>query len=163
MNPPAQNPEHSGAGQRGREFHKSYEDAEDIVRLHEVSTRLLATSDLQRIFEEVLDAAISLLGADFGNIRLYDLESQSLKIVAHRGFDREFLDYFNAVREGTGSCGAAFQRAERVIVEDILTDSAFRPHLEIVAATAAGYRAVQSTPLFSHAGEVLGMISTHFR
>jgi C4-dicarboxylate-specific signal transduction histidine kinase len=53
------------------------------------------------------------------------------------------------------------QRGERVIVEDVLSDPAFKPHLKIVAA--AGYRAVQSTPLFSRNGELLGMISTHFR
>jgi PAS domain S-box-containing protein len=52
-------------------------------------------------------------------------------------------------------------RRERVVVEDVETDPSFAPHLHIVAA--AGYRAVQSTPLFSRSGEPLGMISTHFR
>ena len=81
--------------------------------------------------------------------------------MAHRGFRQEFLDYFNRVHEGTGSCGAALKRGKRVIVEDVLTEPAFAPHLKIIAA--AGYRAVQSTPLFSRGGEPLGIISTHFR
>jgi len=42
-----------------------------------------------------------------------------------------------------------------------LTDPVFAPHLPVV--TVAGYRAVQSTPLISRAGEMLGIISTHFR
>ena len=53
------------------------------------------------------------------------------------------------------------QRRERVIVEDVQTDPGFAPHRQIAAA--AGFRAVQSTPLFSRSGELLGMISTHFR
>jgi GAF domain-containing protein len=132
-----------------------------MTRLHELSTRLLAKTDLQPVLEEVLDATISLLGADFGNIQLYDSETRELKIIAQRGFQQEFLDYFNSVGEGTAACGAALERRERVIVEDVLTDPLFVPHLEIVAA--AGYRAVQSTPLLSHGGELLGIISTHFR
>jgi GAF domain-containing protein len=157
----ADGPEEAGAQDRAGDLRKSSQDAQDIARLHEISIRLFSTTDLQPVLEEVLDAAISLLDADFGNVQLYDPASHSLKIVVHRGFAQEFLDYFNAVPEGTGSCGAAFKRRERVIVEDVLTDPIFRPHLEIVAA--AGYRAVQSTPLFTHAGDLLGMLSTHFR
>ena len=132
-----------------------------MTRLHELSTRLLASTELQPLLEEVLDATIALLNADFGNVQLYNPQTGAFEIVAHRGFQQEFLDYFNSVHEGTASCGAALQRRERVIVEDVLTDPVFEPHLQIVAA--AGYRAVQSTPLFSRSGEPLGMISTHFR
>src|SRR5262249_33918255 len=40
-------------------------------------------------------------------------------------------------------------------------DADFAPHRHIAAS--AGFRAVQSTPLFSRSGEFLGMLSTHFR
>jgi PAS domain S-box-containing protein len=132
-----------------------------MTRLHDLSTRLLASAELQPLLEEILDATMALLNADFGNVQLYKPQTQALEIVAQRGFQKEFLDYFNGVREGTASCGTALSRKERVVVEDVLTDPSFSPHLEIV--TAAGYRALQSTPLFSRGGEPLGMISTHFR
>jgi len=98
---------------------------------------------------------------DFGNVQLYRPESSVLEIVAHRGFRQDFLDYFATVRTGIATCGEAMKRGERVIVEDVLTDPLFAPHLAIV--TSAGYRAVQSTPLVSRSGDFLGMISTHFR
>jgi PAS domain S-box-containing protein len=44
---------------------------------------------------------------------------------------------------------------------DVQADSGFAPHRRIAAS--AGFRAVQSTPLFSRSGEPLGMLSTHFR
>jgi PAS domain S-box-containing protein len=133
----------------------------EMVRLHQLSTRLFGSTALQPLLDEILHATMALLKADFGNVQLYDPKTKGLEIVAHRGFRREFLDYFNRVHEGTGSCGAALKGGKRVIVEDVLAEPAFAPHLKIVAA--AGYRAVQSTPLFSRSGEPLGMISTHFR
>jgi C4-dicarboxylate-specific signal transduction histidine kinase len=53
------------------------------------------------------------------------------------------------------------QSRSRIVIEDIETDAPFVPHRHI--ALAAGFRAVQSTPLFSRGGEILGMISTHFK
>ena len=147
--------------EREREMRTSAEEAEGMTRLHELSTRLLAATELQPLLDEVLEATMTMLNADFGNVQLCDPETGALKIVAQRGFQQEFLDYFDRVEEGTASCGAALQRGERVVVEDVETDPIFAPHRTIVAA--AGYRAVQSTPLFSRGGEPLGMISTHFR
>src|SRR5467141_726573 len=132
-----------------------------MSRLHEFSTRLLSKAGLLPLLEEVLNAIIALQNADFGNVQLYDPETKTLEIVAHRGFQRSFLDYFSSVNEPGAACGRAMQRRERVIIEDVLADPDFEPHRQIAAS--AGFRAVQSTPLFSRSGEPLGMISTHFR
>jgi PAS domain S-box-containing protein len=131
------------------------------TRLHEFGTRMLATTELQPLLEEVLTASIALQSADFGAIQLYNPKSQALEIVAHRGFQQDFLDQFSSVLESEAACGRALSRGERVIIEDVLTDADFEPHRPIAAS--AGFRAVQSTPLFSRNGEPLGMISTHFR
>ena len=132
-----------------------------MSRLHEFSTRLLSKAGLLPLLEEGLNAIIALQNADFGNVQLYNPETKTLEIVAHRGFQRSFLDYFSSVNEPGAACGRAMQRRERVIIEDVLADPDFEPHRQIAAS--AGFRAVQSTPLFSRSGEPLGMISTHFR
>ena len=136
-------------------------DLKAMTRLHELSTRLLASTEIQSLLEQVLDATMTLLNADFGDVQLYNPKTHALEIVAHRNFSQEYLDYFNNAHEGTASCGTAPLGRARVIVEDVLTDPSFAPHLKVVAA--AGYRAVQSTPLFSRSGEPLGMISTYLR
>jgi transcriptional regulator with GAF, ATPase, and Fis domain len=132
-----------------------------MTRLHRFSTRLLANTEVQPLLEEVLSATMELQNADFGNVQLYNPQTQALEIVAQRGFQREFLDYFASVREGGAACGRAMQRRERIIIEDVQNDAAFEPHRQIAAS--AGFRAVQSTPFFSRTGELLGMLSTHFR
>lgn len=131
-----------------------------MTRLHELSTQLFAPSELPSLLEEVLDASINLQGADFGNIQLYNRETGNLDIVAQRGFNQEFLDYFRHTDEGA-ACGRAMKQGKRVIVEDVEKDAEYEPHRQIAAS--AGYRAVQSTPLFERNGEPLGMLSTHFR
>jgi len=132
-----------------------------MSRLHEFSTRLVASTEIQPLLEEVLNATIALQDADFGNIQLYNPQSQALEIVAHRGFQQDFLEYFGGVHDNSSACGRALQQRERVIIEDVRTDPRFEPLRPIAAS--AGFCAVQSTPLFSRSGESLGMISTYFR
>jgi PAS domain S-box-containing protein len=132
-----------------------------MTRLHELSTHLLEISEFQPLLEEVLDTTIALQNADFGNIQLLNPETEALEIVAQRGFHQDFLEYFGNVRDTGAACGRAMELRERVIIEDVETDSAFAPHRHIAASS--GFRAVQSTPLFSRGGEFLGMLSTHFR
>ena len=71
--------------------------------------------------------------ADFGSIQLLDPVSSDLKIVAHRGFSKEWADFWNQVAEGQGACGTALERGTRVIVEDIEQSPIFvgNPSLEV--------------------------------
>jgi PAS domain S-box-containing protein len=132
-----------------------------MSRLHEVGARLLALREFQPALQEVLDATISLQRADFGNIQIYNTESETLEIVAQRGFEQDFLQYFRNVRDTGAACGRAMKLRSRVIIEDVETDLEFAPHRHIAASV--GFRAVQSTPFFSRSGEFLGVVSTHFR
>jgi PAS domain S-box-containing protein len=138
------------------------EELEATSRLHALSTRLLAADNLSTALGDVLENAIVTSGADFGNIQLYNAQIGGLEIVAQRGFSKEFLDYFRLVRVSEGSaCAQAMQSGQRIIIEDVELDPTYERHLRIAAA--AGYRAVQSTPLKSRNGSILGMLSTHFR
>jgi PAS domain S-box-containing protein len=134
-----------------------------MTRLSELSTRLTATSDLTSILYEMLDATIELQGADFGDVQLYDEAAGTLKIVAHRGLDQDFLDHFATVAASeTSACGLALHSGTRIIIEDVNSHPDFESHRGIAAST--GFRGVQSTPLFDrNSGKPVGMLSTHFR
>ena len=134
-----------------------------MTRLHNVGTLFVQEGNLERVLGEIVDAAIAISGADFGNIQLLDPESSALRIVAQRGFPTWWLDFWTSVPPGKGSCGTALQRGERVIVEDVERSPIFAgtPALEI--ELKAGVRAIQSTPLVSRSGRPLGMFSTHYK
>lgn len=130
-------------------------------RLHESVNRLLVSRDLPEALDEVLAASIEITGAQKGDVQLYDPDTDALKIVAQHGFDEQFLQYFQMVRSDDDSaCGKAMSQKTRVIIEDVTVDPTFEAHREI--AEAAGFRSVQSTPLLSRSGRVLGVLSTHY-
>jgi PAS domain S-box-containing protein len=136
-------------------------EVEALAKLNELSSRLWRSRTLNEGLDEMLAAVMQLLSADKGNIQLLDRERQVLTIVAHKGFEREFLHFFREVSaEHDFACGSALRHGERTIIEDIELDrhyEALRP-----VARAAGYRAVVSTPLIGADGTRLGVASTHF-
>lgn len=137
-------------------------EAAALARLNAATARLWQIRDLHVGLKEILRATISLLGANFGNVQLYDSNAQVLRIAVHRGFKKPFLDFFREVSTREDSaCGRALRSGARIVIEDVEKDAAFKPFRNI--AREAGYRAVQSTPLFNRDGMPLGMISTHFR
>lgn len=132
-----------------------------MTHLHDFSTRLQAGTEIQPLLEEVLFAVIAIQKADFGTLQRYNPEQKTLEIMAQRGFQQDFLEHFVEVQDETSACGRAMNQRKRVVIEDVQDDPGFAPH-RIIAASA-GFRAVQSTPLLGRNGEMLGMISTHFR
>src|SRR5689334_703892 len=119
-----------------------------------VSAKLLAT------LYEILDAAILVLHGKFGNIQLYDHARRGLETVAQRGFDASFLAFIEFVSIDTDLAAARSIRCrKRVVVSNVNEDPLYAPYRE--RATHAGYQAVQSTPLISEKGEILGVLVTH--
>lgn len=134
---------------------------EDMRRIHEMSTRLIAAADWTTMLEEVLDATIGLQQADFGNIRLYEPGTGTLKIVAHRGFSEHFLrDFMSVDMNEPLACCRALRAGKRLIIEDVEQDTDYLPYREIAAHE--GCRALQSTPIRGRDGTIIGMLSTHF-
>jgi PAS domain S-box-containing protein len=125
---------------------------------------ITATNDLQALLGGVLDLAIALSGADFGNVQLLDADGH-LRIVSQRGFPQWWVDFWNegAVANQRGCSGAALSVGERVIIEDIEQSPFFVGSPAMDIQRRADVRALQSTPLRGRAGLLLGMLSTHYR
>jgi PAS domain S-box-containing protein len=133
-----------------------------LVGLRELCNRLWRIHELKAGLEEVIDAGMAALGADMGNIQLLNPKTQMLEIVAWRGLDSDFLEYFREVSAADDSaCGRSLRARQRIVIEDVELDEGYTLHRDMAAA--AGYRAVQSTPLFGIDSEPIGMFSTHFR
>jgi hypothetical protein len=110
--------------------------------------------------QKLLECALRLTRADFGNVQLVDPEDGTLRIAAQSGFDDEFLEYFDVVDDEHSACGRAAHSAKQVVVSDVSVDPAFAPHVDI--AKSSGFLSVQSTPLIDRHGRLVGMVSTHY-
>lgn len=132
------------------------------LRIYEISAGLLSQRTLVDLFSEILDAAIELTDASFGTLQI--LEDGVLRLVAHRAVSPEFVGFFREVSHATPAvCSAAFRSNARVIIEDVASDELFKGTESREVLLRAGIRAVQSTPLIGISGELMGMLSTHFR
>ena len=111
--------------------------------------------------DDILRTAVAVDGADYGDVQWYEPETSALHLVAAQGFDEEFLTYFAVVADVSTPCGLAAQKGTITILEDTETDPGFAPHRAIAAR--ANFRSARSVPLRAHSGQLLGMLSTHWR
>jgi signal transduction histidine kinase/DNA-binding NarL/FixJ family response regulator len=129
-----------------------------MTRLHQVVSRLLAAPDVRSALGEILVATCAMMGSQMGNVQVYDPHAQALTIAAQQGFSQDLLDQLGVVtRDSPSACSAAMNSLSRVIIEDVNQDESFRPLRDI-----AGFRSIQSTPLLSRTGALLGVLSTHW-
>jgi signal transduction histidine kinase/CheY-like chemotaxis protein len=139
-------------------------ELEAMTRLQQVGSLCAETNaDFQECLGHLVEAAVALTGADKGNIQLLDEKTGSLKLAAHCGFSERFLHYFGEIRRQASICGVTLRSGQRTFVEDVSESPLFIGTQSLEVLQEEGVRAIQSTPLRSSTGRVLGMISTHCR
>jgi len=131
-----------------------------MTRLQQLSSGLAQFGEITGLLQQLIDTAIEIVEADMGNIQLF--RNGRLRIVCQRGFQSPFLDFFDSVEHGTAACGTALLRSQRVIVENVSESAIFAGTIAREVMLEAGAYSVQSTPLLSRSGRVLGIFSTHY-
>jgi hypothetical protein len=131
----------------------------DALSVSEFLDRTFDINEAGLVLQIALDSAVAATGAQFGSMQL--LESDGLHLIAQHGFPKSFVDFFARV-EGETTCAVAMAQRNRVVVEDVETHPIYKGKSSGKAMLAANARAVQSTPLISASGEVLGVFSTHY-
>lgn len=136
----------------------------DLQQLYAVTTRLVGDEGLDNLLEDVVHAAVALTHADRGTLQLIDEPTGRLRIAAHVGFEGPFQEFFEAVESHlAASWEAVLANRERVVVTDVQTSPIFASSDMRRLLHDAGVRALQSTPLISRTGRLVGVFSTHFR
>jgi len=136
--------------------------AEELADAHVLSNLSLRPlrEDIHAFYQEIMDAAVLMTGAKMGTLQV--LEGDSLRIVASRGHTQPFLDFFADAELVASVCGTAADRGERVVVRDVEKSSLFADTKSLDVLRADQVRAVQSTPLTSRTGHLLGVLTTQW-
>jgi DNA-binding response OmpR family regulator len=132
---------------------------DDLTRLHELTTRLASSVDMNAVLGEILSAITVIQGTDMSALMLLDRTSGVLRLAAGVGLSPEHAAM--TVQPGSGPCGTAFAERRTVVAEDLHsggTDSALA-----AMALRCGFRAAHNTPLLTLGGAAVGIISTFFR
>jgi PAS domain S-box-containing protein len=136
----------------------------DTQQLQHISTQLIREDNINALYQQILDAAISVMGADIGSVQMLDPDTNELRLLAWQGFAPASAEFWSSVRvESDSTCGAALDRGERNVVPDVDTCDLMVGTDDLNYYRLSGIRAVQSTPLISRHGRIVGMISTHWR
>lgn len=138
-----------------------------MTKLHDWAVRIARPAEWAGLLDEMLTAAMHVLDADFGTIRTFDPEAETLTVLAHRGCDESYLERFRTVAasEADSVWNRALRGKRRVVADDLrkTTDRAGDDKVLREAAREFGFHAVQVTPLFDRAGAPVGALATGFR
>lgn len=139
----------------------------DTKLLQRISAELINEEKVENLYEKILDTAVAVMRSDFASMQmLYPErgEGGELRLLAFRGFNPEGAAFWEWVRaDSQSTCGAALRAGVRVVAADIEKCDFMAGTEDLATYRDTGIRAVQSTPLLSRGGKIVGMISTHWR
>ena len=137
-----------------------------VQQLHQVSLRLADAGNSQALYESIMDAAVSIMRSEFASMQLLlpDRNGGELHLLAFHGFDAEAAAFWGRVHADSQTpCGMALRTGARSVVQDVEECHWMAGTEDLFTFRHAGIRAAQSTPLVSRKGNLVGMISTHWR
>lgn len=118
-------------------------------------------------YETIVDQAVAVMGADYASVQKLAPgrgPSGELRMLAFRGFNPEAARFWKWVRaDSKSTCGIALREMKRVIAPEIAGCEFMTGSEDQRVYLQTGIRACQTTPLIDHDGNVVGMISTHWR
>ena len=144
-----------------RQSERQLEAELDVMRrLHAMTLEVATAADRRSALVHVLNAAVELQGAQFGCVQLVGHESTQLETVVQQGFEPGVLDRFLPLTEEGTAWARALATRTLVQIPDVNAEA---PGPDRAGAARAGYRAVQSAPLITRNGDLVGVLSVHFR
>lgn len=139
----------------------------DLKLLQNISTELIAEGRSETLYEKIVDAVVAIMGSEYASMQLLEPQpgnAGELILLAFRGFNPQAALFWQRVPADSGStCAAALRTRKRVIVPDVDDCDFMRGTDDLTTYRNTGIRAVQSTPLLSRSGEIVGMISSHWK
>jgi two-component sensor histidine kinase len=133
----------------------------DMQVLQRISGELVREQDPQRLFQTIVEAAALLMRSEAALMQEYDPQTQRLKLLAWRGLHPDAAAYWQWISVPRRTKWASTMRTgKRIVVAD--ADRSTLPPKEKEMILLCGLRGVQSTPLISHSGRIVGALSTQW-
>lgn len=139
------------------------DDLANTSLLQEISAEIVAEPDDHQLYLKILDAASILMHSQFASMQaLIGRDGRhELHLLAHRGFSQQAAEHWSRVRlDSDTTCGVALREQHRIVMSDVMAD--VDDPLEREMFAHCGIRSVQSTPLRTRGGRLIGMLSTHW-
>ncbi len=137
-------------------------DTDDFLR-YQSDAGMLVDAGLHAACEKIVAIAVMIMGADMGSMQRFDGATGTLKTCAVRGFDIDVISSFGDISPASPTpCGRALAQGRRIVVTDIYSSN-ICDETSLSLLRSSGVMAIQSTPIMSRNGAIIGMISTGWR
>jgi signal transduction histidine kinase/ActR/RegA family two-component response regulator len=143
--------------------HQLQIDLADSQLLQRVSAGIIREGGEQSLYDSIIDTAMVIMQSRCASMQVFDPVTREVRLLNARGFDDEAKAYWKSISiDSSRACSRAMETGARVIVSDVLTCDFLSGTEDLKRYLGLGMRAIQTTPLFSRTGELLGMLSTHW-
>ncbi|MFP4092592.1 MAG: PAS domain S-box protein, partial [Cyclobacteriaceae bacterium] len=85
----------------------------DTLQLQRISTQLIQENDIHRLYEQIMDASLSLMKSDMTSLQMLNSKTGQLELLAWRGFHPDSAAFWQWVSIESGStCGESLRSLE---------------------------------------------------
>ncbi len=130
----------------------------ELTALTEIAAQVNCTQDLDEILSGALATTLQVVGADAGEVFLFDEETGELLLHAQQGLSEAFLLEEAVLGPAECLCGLSAASRSLVIAEDI----ASHPARSRAACLREGFRSLLCLPLLVR-GQVVGLLNVQCR
>ncbi len=136
----------------------------DMQQLQQISSQLICEDNIDALYEQIVDAAIALMAADIGTIYTIDPDRNRLRLLASRGLHPTAAEQWQSIGlDSNTASGKTAATGQPTSIGDIEACNLPFGSVDLDCARLSGIRAVQSTPLISRNGRIVGTICTQWR
>jgi PAS domain S-box-containing protein len=143
------------------------EELNATLMLQALALDMAQEADVETLYAKLVNVARAVMHSDFASMQQYfpHLGTHGeLKLLGHHGFSEAAAKFWAWVRaDSRCTCGVAIARRERVIAADVQNTAFMMGTKDQEQLLAAGIHAAQTTPLLSRRGQLIGMITTHWK
>jgi len=138
----------------------------DSRLLQAISAELVTPDDEKGLYEKILDAAMAIMRSDFASLQAFadDGEGGVLRLLANRGFSAQAeARWMNVTAANATCCAEVLRTWQRSIAPDVREAPFMAGTPDLEGFLESGLLAVQTSPLISRAGHLVGAFSTYWR
>lgn len=139
----------------------------DTKLLQSLSAAMIHEENVDALYQKFVDVAAEIMRSDSSSLQMLFPErgeAGELLLLASRGLPPPAQAYWKWVGPDAGStCGESLRTGKRTIAADYRTCTFALRRNDLASFMDAGIYAAQSTPLFSRTGQLLGMVTTHWK